>query len=117
MPGAEPVAQRRFEHGWPLAGLAWGVLLGVVTAVVPMLHVMLSGGETPRLDSRWLVPLLWLVLLAITGAMYGGTVGLVIGVVVMLVVGRDPDVRAARRIPAALALFIAPLAALTLWYL
>ena len=38
-------------------------------------------------------------------------------VVVMLVVGRDPAVRAARRRPAALALVVAPLAAMALWYL
>src|SRR5690606_26678341 len=109
--------QQRFEHGWPLAGLAWGVLLGVGTASVPMLLAMLSGGGTPKLDSTWLVPLMWLALLAITGAIYGGLVGLVVGVVVMLAVGRDPEVRAARRKPAVLALLIAPLAALTLWHL
>jgi hypothetical protein len=116
MPATEPFAQRRFEYGWPLAGLAWGVLLGVGTATVPLL-VMLSGGGASKPDSSWLVPLLWVALLAITGAWYGGLVGLVIGVVVMLVVGRDPEVRAARRKPAALALLIAPLAALVMWYL
>ncbi|WP_159081617.1 hypothetical protein [Nocardioides sediminis] len=117
MPGTEPCAQRRFEYGWLLAGLAWGALLGVGTATVPFLLVMLSGGETPTLDSSWLVALMWVVLLAISGATYGGMVGLVTGVVVMLVVGRDPAVRAARRRPAALALVVAPLAATALWYL
>jgi hypothetical protein len=78
---------------------------------------MLSGGGNPKLDSSWLVPLMWVVLLAITGAIYGGMVGLIIGVVVMLIVGRDPAARAARRKPAALALLVAPLAAVALWYL
>jgi hypothetical protein len=117
MPGTEPFARRRFEYGWLLAGLAWGALLGVGTATVPLLLVTLFGGETPRLDSSWLVPLMWVVLLSITGAVHGGMTGLVIGVVVMLVVGRDPAVRAARRKPAAVALVIAPLAAEALWYL
>lgn len=114
MPKTEPLAQRRFEYGWPLAGLAWGVFLGVGTATVPLLLVMLSGGGTPKLDD-WLVPMMWVVLLAITGAVYGGLVGLVLGVVVMLVVGRDPEVRAARRKPATLVLLFAPVVALALW--
>lgn len=60
---------------------------------------------------------MWVVLLAFTGAMDGGMVGLVIGVVVMLVLGRDPARRAARHKPAVWALFFAPLAAVALRYL
>lgn len=117
MPATEPLAHRRLEPVWPLAGLAWGVLLGIGTAVVPIVLVMLLGGAASEWDSAWLVPLMWLALFAITGAIHGGMVGLVIGLVVMLVVGRDPEVRAARRTPASLVLLLAPLAALALWYL
>jgi hypothetical protein len=82
MPETEPLAHRRFEPVWPLAGLAWGVLLGIGTAVVPIVLVMLLGGAASEWDSAWLVPLMWLALFAITGAIHGGMVGLVIGLVV-----------------------------------
>ncbi|GAA5116294.1 hypothetical protein GCM10023339_24620 [Alloalcanivorax gelatiniphagus] len=117
MPETGPLAHRRFEHGWLLAGLAWGVLVGIGTAVVPIILVTLAGGAASEPDSAWLVPLMWLGLFAITGAIHGGLVGLVVGVGVVLFVGRDPDVRAARRRPATLLLLLAPLAVLTLWYL
>jgi hypothetical protein len=117
MPESELLTHRRFELGWPLAGLAWGVLLGIGTAVVPMILVMLPGGAASELNGAWLVPLMWLALFAITGAVHGGMVRLVTGVAVMLVVGRDPEVRAARRKRATLVLVLAPLALLALWYL
>lgn len=117
MPGAEAVAQQRFEYGWLLAGLAWGALLGVGTATVPFLLAMISGGENAEPHSSWLVPLMWVVLFAITGAVDGLTVGLIVGVVVMLVVGRDPAARAARRKPAMVALLVVPLAVVVLWSL
>ncbi len=79
--------------------------------------VVLTGGEVPTLDSDWLIPAVWVVLLAFTGLAYGATVGLVVGLVVMLAVGRDPAARAARRTPAAVALVVVPLATLALWWL
>lgn len=117
MSGTEQPAQWRFEHGWPLVGLAWGALVGAGTATVPFLLVMLTGGEVPTLDSDWVLPALWVVVLAVAGTMYGAVVGLVTGLAVMLAVGRDPVVRAARRTPATVALLVVPLAALCLWWL
>ena len=113
--GYEP--QRRYEPGWLLAGLGWGAFLGLATATAPMIFHLLTSGEVPALDDSLIVPLMWVVLLGGTGAMYGGVAGMLVGLVVMLAVGRDPEVRAARRVPGTVALLAVPLVLLALLWL
>ena len=112
--GYQPL--RRYEPGWLLAGLGWGVFLGLATAIAPMIAHLLTSGEVPGLDDSLVVPLLWVLGLGVSGGMYGGVAGMLVGVVVMLAVGRDPEARAARRVPGAVALFAVPLVLLVLMW-
>jgi len=106
-PGYERL--RRYEPGWLLAGLGWGVFLGLATATAPIIFVLLTSGEVNGLDDNLIVPLMWALFLGTYGAMYGGVAGMLVGLVVMLAVGRDPEARAARRVPGMVALFVVPL--------
>ena len=106
-PGYE--RSRRYEPGWLLAGLGWGVFLGLATVIAPIILALLTSGEVHGLDDNLIVPLMWALVLGISGAMYGAVAGMLVGLVVMLAVGRDPEARAARRVPGMVALIAVPL--------
>lgn len=99
---------RRYEPGWLLAGLGWGAFLGLAWVIAPTMFHLLTSGEAYGSDDL-IVPLMWAFLLGIYGVGYGGVAGMLVGVVVMLVVGRDPEARAARRVPGTVALLVVPL--------
>ena len=106
-PGYE--RSRRYEPGWLLAGLGWGVFLGLATVIAPIILALLTSGEVHGLDDNLIVPRMWALVLGISGAMYGAVAGMLVGLVVMLAVGRDPEARAARRVPGMVALIAVPL--------